>query len=125
VAGPYWSVQAEAGGLEARDDGGEALIDVFAEVPVSGVVDGVDPALRVYGEQGLAVAFFAEGGDIGFQGAAEVGEGAGEVQSGEWVEADRSGGVLPAGWWAGDAEATEFCPGFDGGGEDAVAVACG
>ncbi len=47
------------------------------EVPVAGVVEAVDAAFGVDGEDGLLVGFGAEGGEAGFEGAAEVAEAAG------------------------------------------------
>ena len=102
-----------------------AAVDVAAEVPVAGVVEAVDAALGVDGEQRLAVALLAERGDLGVQGAAEVGERAGEVEAGERVEAHGGGGDLPAGAGRGDAQAAEFGPGLDGCGEDGVPVSGG
>lgn len=87
------------------------------------MVEGVDAAFGVDGEEGVAVGLGAEGADVGVEGAAEVGEGAGEVQPVERVEVDGGGGDLAAGARGGDVEAAEFGPGLDGGGEDGVAVA--
>lgn len=96
-----------------------------AEVPVAGVVEGVDAALGVDGEECLGVGFGAEGADLGVEGAAEVAEGAGHVEAVEGVEVEGGGGDLPAGASGADAEAAEFGPGFDCGGEDGVAVSGG
>ncbi|KEG41704.1 hypothetical protein DJ64_01630 [Streptomyces griseorubens] len=73
------------------------MVDVGAEVPVAGVVEGVDAALCVDGEECLGVGFGAEGADLGVEGAAEVAEGAGEVQSVQGVDVERGGGDLAAG----------------------------
>lgn len=89
------------------------------------MVEAVDAAFGVDGEDGLVVAFFAEWGDFGVECASEVGEGAGEVESGEWVDVEGGGGDFPAGAGGGDVESAEFGPGFDGGGEEGVAVAGG
>lgn len=101
------------------------MVDVGAEVPVAGVVEGVDAAVGVDGEEGLAVGFGAEGTDVGAEGAAEVAEGAGHVEAVQWVEVEVGGGDLAAGAGGGDVESAEFGPGLDGGGEDGVAVADG
>lgn len=101
------------------------MVDVGAEVPVAGVVEGVDAAFGVDGDEGVAVGFLAEGADFGVEGAAEVAEGAGHVEAVQGVEVEGGGGELAAGALGGDVEAAEFGPGFDGGGEDGVPVACG
>jgi hypothetical protein len=101
------------------------LVDVGAEVPVAGVVEGVDAAFGVDGEEGVGVGLGAEGAEFGVEGAAEVAEGAGEVEAVEGVEVDGGGGDLAAGAGGGEVEGAEFGPGFYGGGEDGVAVACG
>lgn len=59
------------------------------------------------------------------QGAAEVAEGAGEVEAVQGVDGEGGGGDVAAGAGAGEVQSAEFGPGFDGGGEDGVAVACG
>ena len=91
--GPYWchGGSAEAGaGSRPVIDGGEGLVDVGAEVPVAGVVEAVDAACGVDGEQGLACRSLAEGGRSRCRRARPRSrEGAGEVEAGEWVEADR------------------------------------
>lgn len=115
----------EAGRLEAGEEEGEGLVEAAAEVPVTGVVDAVDAAFAVDGEVGASVGLDAEWAELGGQGAAEVGEGAGEVQAGERVEADGDGGYLAARAGGVDGEAAEFGPGFDGGGEDLVPVSGG
>ena len=56
----------------------------------------VDAAFGVDGEEGLAVGFRAEGADLGVQGAAEVAEGAGQVEAVQGVDAQRGGGDLAA-----------------------------
>ena len=48
------------------------MVDVGAEVPVAGVVEGVDAAFGVDGDEGLAVGFGAERAGVGVEGAAEV-----------------------------------------------------
>lgn len=101
------------------------MVDVGAEVPVAGVVEGVGAAFGVDGEQSFGVGLGAEGADLGVEGAAEVAEGAGHVEAVQRVEVEGGGGDLPAGAGGGDAQAAEFGPGFDGGGEDGVAVAGG
>ncbi len=101
------------------------MVDVGAEVPVAGVVEGVDAAFGVDGEEGLAVGFGAEGADLGAEGAAEVAEGAGHVEAVQGVEVEGGGGDLAAGAGGGDVESAELGPGFDGRGEDGVAVAGG
>src|SRR5690606_13465579 len=73
----------------------------------------------------LGVGCGAEGAEPGVEGAAEVAEGAGEVEAVEGVEVEGGGGDLPAGCGGVDGESAEFGPGFDGGGEDVVAVAGG
>ena len=103
----------------------EGLVDVGAEVPVAGVVEGVDAALGVDGEEGLAVGLLAEGADLGVEGAAEVAEGAGQVEAVQGVEVEGGGGDLAAGAGGGDVQAAELGPGLDGGGEDGVPVAGG
>lgn len=115
----------EALGCDAGDQGGEGVVDVGAEVPVAGVVEGVDAALCVDGEECLGAGFGAEGADLGVEGAAEVAEGAGEVQSVQGVDVERGGGDLAAGSGGPDVESAEFGPGLDGGGEDGVPVSCG
>ena len=47
------------------------------------------------------------------------------VEAVEGVEVEAGGGDLAAGAGGGDAQAAEFGPGFDGGGEDAVPVSGG
>ncbi|GAA4961679.1 hypothetical protein GCM10023238_31110 [Streptomyces heliomycini] len=89
------------------------------------MVEGVGAALGVDGEECLGVGFGAEGADLGVEGAAEVVEGAGHVEAVEGVEVEGGGGDLAAGAGGGDAECAEFGPGFDGGGEDGVAVSGG
>ena len=101
------------------------MVDVGAEVPVACVIEGVDAAFGVDGEEGVGVCLGAEGADFGVEGAAEVVEGAGHVEAVQWVEVEGGGGDLAAGAGGGDVEAAEFGPGFYGGGEDGVAVACG
>lgn len=81
--------------------------------------------MGVDGEEGLAVGFGAEGADLGVEGAAEVVEGAGLVEAVEGVEVEGDGGDVAAVALGGDAECAEFGPGFDGCGEDGVAVSCG
>ncbi|CAM5724212.1 hypothetical protein SGLAM104S_10151 [Streptomyces glaucescens] len=101
------------------------MVDVGAEVPVAGVVEGVDAAFGVDGEDCLGVGFGAEGADLGVEGAAEVAEGAGEVEAVQGVEVEGGGGELAAGAGGGDVQAAEFGPGFDGGGGDGVPVSVG
>ncbi|CAM5637052.1 hypothetical protein SALBM217S_10040 [Streptomyces griseoloalbus] len=101
------------------------MVDVGAEVPVAGVVEGVGASLCVDGEECLGVGLGAEGADLGVEGAAEVAEGAGEVEAVEGVDVDRGGGDLAAGSGGPDVESAEFGPGFDGGGEDGVPVSGG
>lgn len=128
VGSAGWSVgsaRGEAYWLHAGDEGGQGLVDVGADVPVAGVVEGVDAAFGVDGEQGAGVGFGAEGADLGAEGEAEVAEGAGHVEAVQGVEVEGGGGDLAAGAGGGDAQAAEFGPGFDGGGEDGVAVAGG
>ena len=119
------SACCEACGLGAGDEAGERLVDVGAEVPVAGVVEGVDAAVGVDGEQGAAFGFFAQGADLGVEGAAEVGEGAGHVEAVEGVEVDGGGGDLAAGAGGLDMEAAEFRPGLYGCWEQGVPVAGG
>ncbi len=69
------------------------MVDVGAEVPVAGVVEGVDAALCVDGEECLGVGLGAEGADLGVEGAAEVAEGAGEVQAVEGVDVEGVGAI--------------------------------
>ena len=111
--------------MDAGDEGGEGVVDVGADIPVAGVVEGVDAAFGVDGEGGGGVGLGAEGAEFGAEGAAEVAEGAGEVAAVEGVEVEGGGGDLAAGSAGGDVESAEFGPGFDGGGEDGVAVAGG
>ena len=99
------------------------MVDVGAEVPVAAVVEGVDAAFGVDGQEGFGAGFGAEGADLGVEGAAEVAEGAGHVEAVEWVEVGLGGCYLAAGSLWGEVEAAEFGPGLDGGGEDGVAVA--
>lgn len=71
VVGVWWgrrrsvgcrgSACGEAGGFGAGDEGAEGLVDVGAEVPVAGVVEGVDAAFGVDGEEGVGVGLGAEG----------------------------------------------------------------
>lgn len=111
--------------MDAGDQCGEGVVDGGAEVPVAGVVEGVDAALEVDGEEGLGVGFGAEWADFGVEGAAEVAEGAGHVEAVEWVEVEGGGGDLASGAGGGEVESAEFGPGFDGGGEDGVSMAGG
>lgn len=122
-----WGASAgcESYGFYACDQAGEGLVDVGAEVPVAGVVEGVDAAFGVDGEEGVGLGFGAEGADLGVEGAAEVAEGAGHVEAVERVEVDGRRGDLAAGAGGCDVEAAEFGPGFDGCGEHGVAVAGG
>ncbi|BCK70744.1 hypothetical protein Srufu_046970 [Streptomyces libani subsp. rufus] len=69
--------------------------------------------------------FAAQGSHVGLQGAAEVAEGAGEVEAVQRVDGEGGGGDVPAGPGPGDVQSAEFGPGLDGGGEDGVAVARG
>lgn len=55
------SACGEAGGFDAGDEAGEGLVDVGAEVPVACVVEGVDAAFGVDGDEGVAVGLGAEG----------------------------------------------------------------
>lgn len=61
------------------------------QVPVAGVVEGVDAAFGVDGQEGLAVGLGAEGADLGVERAAEVGEGAGQVEAVQGIEVETDG----------------------------------
>lgn len=89
------------------------------------MVEGVDTADGVDGEDALGVGLGAEGRDVGVEGAAQVGEGAGEVEAVQGVEVDGGGRDLTAGAGGGDGQAAELGPGLDGGGEDGVPVSGG
>ena len=65
------------------------------------------------------------GADLGVEGAAEVGEGAGHVEAVQRVEVEAGGGDLAAGAGGGDVESAELGPGLDGGGEHGVPVSGG
>lgn len=107
------------------DERGEGGVDVGAEVPVAGVVQGVDAAFGVDGDEGSVVGLGAEGAGLGAEGAAEVAEGAGHVEAVQGVQVQGGGGDLAAGSGGCDVQAAEFGPGLHGGGEDGVAVSGG
>lgn len=89
------------------------------------MVEAVDAAFGVDGEDGLAAGFLAERGDVRLQGAAEVAEGAGEVEAVQRVEGEGGGGDVAAGPGGVDVQAAELGPRLDGGGEDGVPVSGG
>lgn len=86
------------------------------------MVEDVDTALGVDAEDGLGVGLGAERADLAAEGAAEVGEGAGHVETVQRVEVEVDGGDLAAGAGGGQVQSAELGPGLDRGREHRVPV---
>ncbi len=110
----------EAFGGQAEDEGGDGLVDGVAEEPLAGVVEAVDAALLVEGQQGLSVELLPERGDAAAEGTAEVGERAGLVEAAAGVEQEGRTGDPAPGAGEGDGQPAELGPRLDRGGEDRV-----